>query len=1088
MKSSSFGWLATILLPLFFLADSPQLSAQVTSGVIQGQITDPQGAMVPSAKVTARNVATNVRIPVQSNETGFYLFPRLLPGTYVIEVQLEGFRSFIRENIVLNADNIVRVDVRLDVGQTTESITVTGAPPLLKTDRSEVSHTFEAQEIRELPLMGRNVTFLMNIIPGSIPQSRGEITTGDINLNTNGVQAGRNYQAVDGIDNHEAIGGAGLMVTNLESIQEVKITTNAYDAEYGQIGGAMTLMTTKSGTNALHGSLFEYLRNNVTSARNPFSEATRKVAPLRWNQFGGSVGGPIKKDRLFYFAAIESLRVRQGNTALGTVPQETYRRGDFSEWAGRYDIFDPATGNQLGQGRTPFANNTIPTSRIHATAKKVLDLLPASNIPGSTFFNNYTKGFSSRITNNQVLGRVDWHLSDKSQLFGRYTYDPKKTFSPTMFGEPLQPAMQNLNKSNSLGFNYVRTVTPNFLVEGRFGFTRRYVANEQSDLDKKTSEEFGIPNVNTIPKMGGLMGLNIGGPVGGFFVGVSNGEHTWNHQTNFTYAGNFVWNKGRHTMKWGLELRDGYFSDFRYAKGSYTFRETPTASATVTNSGIGLASFMMGSPSNLDWRRQSFGGRMERQDRDGYYWQDQWRIGPRLTINIGLRYEVYSPVWSPYEAGGTQYDLDFNVARIKLANVGPISKSADIKWDRNNFAPRLGIAYRFQDKMVFRLGYGRTYTIGQWGESLGAFSNQWPSAPFKNLAADLPFVGLPSLSVGPPPLESPPKFDPSGKMRQPADELMIGMRENNPVQYIDAWNVAMQHEFAPNWTYELAHVGNNAVHNWINFDLNGAPPGPGALCARQPYCQAYGIRAAVLDRSHNSKSNYFSFQGKVERRFTDGWSIGQAFTWGKAIDRSWNYVQQNWCRECNKGLADFSVAAVSRTWFIAELPFGPGKRLASGAKGVARHAIEGWQVSGLMSWRSGYPLTPVVGNQSRFNAYWFSAPVWRPNRLGTGTVDSPDQKRWFDASAFAIPADYTFGTSGRNILRGPGEFVGDLDFSKSFNLTEQKRLKFRTSMFNAFNVANLGNPTVAIDNPLVGQIFGISTLMRRVEFGLHFIF
>jgi hypothetical protein len=447
---------------------------------------------------------------------------------------------------------------------------------------------------------------------------------------------------------------------------------------------------------------------------------------------------------------------------------------------------------------------------------------------------------------------------------------------------------------------------------------------------------------------------------------------------------------------------------------------------------------------------------------------------------------VYSPIWTPYEAGGTQYDLIRE--RVKLANVGPISRSADIQWDMNNFAPRLGIAYRFREKMVFRAGYGRTYTIGQWGESIGAFSNQWPSAPFKNLAADAPYVGLSNISAGPPPIEPPPPFDPSGLMLQPPDELMIGMREDNPVNYIDSWNATFQHEFAPNWSYELAHVANNSVHNWQNLDMNGAPPGPGALCARQPYCAKYGIRAPVLDRSHNSKSNYYSFQAKVEKRFSNGWALGQAFTWGKAIDRSWGYVQNNWCRECSKSVADYDVAAVYRFWHIVELPFGPGKRFLTDAKGFAKQIVSGWQLTGIYSWRSGYAFTPVVGNQSRFDAYWFAAPVWRPDRLGVGKLDSPDQNRWFDVSAFRIPADYTFGTSGRNILRAPGEFVPDIDASKSFPLTETMVLKFRASMLNGLNIANLGSPVTAIDNPLAGGIFNVSTLMRRVEFGLHLYF
>lgn len=1079
-------WWALILL-LLILFD---VSAQVTSGVIQGQISDPQGGVIPNAITTALNVATNVKSVAQSNETGFYLFPRLLPGTYRVSIEVPGFRRFVRENVVLSVDTIVRVDATMEIGQTTESVTVTGAPPLLKTDRTDVSSTIEARTANELPLVNRNITFLMNIIPGTVPKGRGEITTGDVNLDTNGVHSGRNYQAMDGIDNHEAISGAALMVASLESVGEVKITTNAYDAEYGQIGGAMTLLTTKSGTNRYHGSLFEYMRNNVTSARNPFSEATRDVAPLRMNQFGGTIGGPIKRDKLFFFVSYEGLRVRQGSSALTTVPRPEYRAGDFSEWAGQYPIYDPNTGDTQGKGRLPFPNSRIPADRVNPTARKILDLIPAPNVNVGSYFNNFSKGYSSSITHNQLIGRGDWRISDKSQLMVRYDYNPKNSFSPTAFGEPLQPFWRSIADANAMAFNYIRTISPNFLVEGRFGFTRVYNSGEPSDLDKKVSEEFGIPNVNTRAEMGGLMQLTVAGPVGGFTVGTN--DRSWNHQTNFTYSGNFVWNRGSHTMKWGAEIRDGYFSDFRYAKGQYTFRETPTASADFAGSGIGLATFMLGRPGALDWRRQSFGDRMERQDRDGFYWQDQWRITRKLTMNYGLRYELYSPPWSPYRAGGTQYNLDLNVAKMMIANVGPVSKSANIKWDKNNFSPRLGFAYRFRDKMVARLGYGRTYTIGIWGESLGAFSNQWPTATFQNIAADNPYVGMPDLSLGPPPLAGQPELDPSGMMRQPNGEWVCGYREDNPINYIDAWNVSFQHEFAPNWSYEVAHVGNNSVHNWQNIDLNGAPPGPGPLSSRQPYAIRYGITSPIMERSANSKANYYSFQAKVEKRYDNGWSFGQAFTWGKAIDRSWGYVQQNWCRECSKSVADFDVSTVSRTWWVAELPFGPGRRFFTDAKGFTRHMVQGWQITGIASWRSGYAFTPVVGNTSRLNSYWYANPVWRPNRTSNGKLEDRSQNGWFDVSAFTIPADYTFGTGGRNILRGPGEFVPDIDLSKSFRfaspLGESTQLKFRASMYNAFNIANLGSPNASIDSPTAGQIFSISTAMRRMEFGLHLYF
>ena len=305
--------------------------------------------------VSAINVATNVETTAISNETGFYLFPRLLPGTYRLKVEARGFRRFVRENIGLSVDSIVRVDAKLEVGQISDSVTVNDAPPILKTDRTDVSRTIEASEVRELPLMARNPTFLLNLVPGSIPTSRSEVPVSDINLYVNGVQSGRNYQAVDGIDVHEGISGGALYVTSMEAVQEVKITTNSYDAEYGQIGGALTMMITKSGTNTYHGSLFEYWRNNITSARNPYANATSNVAPLRWNQFGGSIGGPIKKNKLFFFGSVEDLILNQGVSALTTVPLAAYRGGRLQRVGQQVSDLRSDHGRQPG-----FRPNALP--------------------------------------------------------------------------------------------------------------------------------------------------------------------------------------------------------------------------------------------------------------------------------------------------------------------------------------------------------------------------------------------------------------------------------------------------------------------------------------------------------------------------------------------------------------------------------------------------------------------------------------------------------------------------------------------------------------------------------------------------------
>ena len=503
---------------------------------------------------------------------------------------------------------------------------------------------------------------------------------------------------------------------------------------------------------------------------------------------------------------------------------------------------------------------------------------------------------------------------------------------------------------------------------------------------------------------------------------------------------------------------------------------------------MGLATYLLGIPSEL--RSRTFiapGTNDERQQRHGLYIQDQWRVTPRFTLNYGIRYALFSPTYSPLSPGGAQYDFDLAVQ--KIANVGDVSSTSNVRWDKNNWGPRLGFAYRLTDKFVLRGGYGRTFSTGVGGENIGVFGFVWPvAANIDNLGADDAFQGLPPFSVGPPPIDIDVEIDPSGLMRQPSNQLVYGVREDNPIPEIHSWNLTLQHEFAPNWTWEVSHVGNRGINLWTNVDRNGAPPGPGSFRLRQPYNVQYGIRAAVTDRSNEARSSYYSFQGSLRKRFSNGFSFGHAFTWGKGLDTSWIFPVDNFCRECSKSVSDFDAAVVYRFWHIFELPFGAGKQIGGNVTGFLDHIIGGWQWSGILSARSGFPFTPELQNQSNYNARWSRETRLLPDRIGDGKLDNPTEQRWFDTSAYVFPADYTQGNTARNSLRGPSMFGYDVDFSKSFHLREDTRLKFRVSIFNAFNVSNLAMPNDFVDNAGAGEITNIAMPMRQLEFGVAIIF
>ena len=550
---------------LFCLFAATAAPAQGVNGIIQGQVTDTTGGVVPGASATAIHTKTNVTKTVLANDTGFYIFPRLLTGTYRLEIEMSGFRRFVRENVEVRVTDIIRVDAQLEVGEVSQEVTVTAAAPLLKTDQSDISHQITERQVRELPLFGRNVTQVMNTIPGTMfgfNNRRGQVRlqgvssapTEDVNLFTNGLHGGRNYSTYDGVANRSlGRGGQSYLVPAADSVSEVKIITNAYDAEYDQVGGVMTQMVTKAGTNAYHGTIFWFHRNNIFGARNPFTEATTDLADLKWNQFGGTVGGPIVKDRVFFFGSFQGIRIRQGRTSIGTVPLPEYRLGDFSSLP-QFPIFDPLTGGADGRNRTQFANNQIPSTRINPVSRNVMGLLPEANInTGDPTRRNYINAFPTATNNEQYITRFDWNIDDQSQFFFRWNYGRDEIVRNTLFGSPLQdPVVQGL-PGYGVAVNYNRLITPNFLVEGRFGFVSRDNTRVYQDGGRQTSEELGIPNVN-INGFDGLIWMQVDGPRGNFNTIGQDRVRPITQQTRHFVAG-FVWTKGKHTLKWGAEFK-----------------------------------------------------------------------------------------------------------------------------------------------------------------------------------------------------------------------------------------------------------------------------------------------------------------------------------------------------------------------------------------------------------------------------------------------------------------------------------------------------------------------------------------------------
>jgi hypothetical protein len=614
-----------------------------------GTVTDPSGAALPNAKVRATNDATNVQTSALTGPAGNYTILFLNAGKYSLSVEASGFRRFVRENLVVDVDSVVRLDAQLEIGQTANEVTVMGTPPLLQSEKTELSTVVTERQISSLPTVSRNTIYLVAEVPGGEPAT-GQLTyhpenmTEDYRAGVNGQSYGNNYRLLGGIDNNETIQGSAVIVPTVDSLAEMKITTNNYDAEFGQVMGAVIQWVTKSGTNAWHGTAFEYLRNSATFARNPFTEPLGPSS-FRWNQFGGSAGGHIKRDKLFFFADYQGTRQRIGAASTGTVPLPAYRTGDFSSLAAKNPIFDPATGNPDGSGRVPFANNVIPSNRIDPAAAKLMSLLPLPNRPGTD--TNFSGSGSVTADLNQTTGRVDYDLSAATRMFVRYTYFASLLDVPVLYGNvaggPALGGFGNGNgyrdtttRSQSLGFNYQRTITPHLLTEARFGFNRFRAYGPLYDSNVQLANQVGLPGINQGDIWtNGLPGFSIAGPVGTFNFGDPASAPFYEREQTLEFVSNTTWISNAHSLKWGVDVRPAtLYREAQNGRGALTITQNGSGSASVPGSGLGDASFLLGEVQSFS-RDLVVARATELQTRIGLYVNDQWRITRKLSLNLG---------------------------------------------------------------------------------------------------------------------------------------------------------------------------------------------------------------------------------------------------------------------------------------------------------------------------------------------------------------------------------------------------------------------------------------------------------------------
>lgn len=1116
--------------------------AQAVSGNIDGTVTDASGAAVPGANVSITDMDRGTTFHAVTNGEGNYSQIHLLAGHYRVKVESAGFSAFEADASV-EVDATTRVNATLRPAGTESTVTVTGDSPLLMADRAEVSTTITATELKQLPVLDRNVTNLLLVIPGtqlnSWQHAASENPQQGIQANVNGQFFTANGFLLDGTENQSAILGIAVINPNIDSLQDFKITTSNYDAEFGSASGALIQATTASGTNQFHGTLFEFLRNNITNAADPF---TLQNPPIRWNQFGGSLGAPILRNRVFGFFDYQGTRRRTGGSLITTVPTAAERSGDLTALLGNYlcsdgstssspcgspylvpttegtqtgarsgMVFDPASGDASGSGRAAYTSggqpNIVPVAGPIAA---LLNDLPMPN-RGTDIYNNYVSSGSQRFDSDQLDGRADLNLFSTYHLFARYTLADFNNYSPAAFGDLAGgPSAFNFsgdsvdrNQSVAVGFDHALNAT--LQTDFRFGFYRYRIRVQPNGVGTTPASDAGLPGLNTgTPETSGMPGFYVDGNDGfdfGYALGVNDCNCPLKETENqYQWVSNWTKQLGNHSFKWGADLRRAQqqrIPSDSHRSGEIHFNDSTTGNADVDtlaggnlSTGSALGSFLIADPSSFA-RYFTGAGYYPglRQTRLFFFGQDSWRITPNLTLNYGLRWEDYLPQTAAKPGGAGSFDP--TTGEVLAAGIGSVPSNMGVKPYNLGFAPRVGISYQFTNRSVWRAGVGRSFNPSGLGAVFGQGADYNPPVTNpQNVSQTNPYSPDFDLLAGPPAVPNPP-VGTSGRYplpdgisvyyyTYPADSYRI------PEAYF--WNTAIETEFTPNLAFELAYVGNVGRHLFLSLNENQAVPGPGDYDPRRPFYPKFGLEQGIYQTCNCDTSSYHALQSKLQKRASHGLDFLLTYTWSKAMDNSegGGGFANNYDVRASHGPASWdrtNEITLEHNW---DLPFGSDRTWKLGGNKIADAIAGGWRLSGTHNFGSGLPFTPTVSNAPLLNTdfNYVNADI-----VGDPIVKNRNRDLWFDPAAFSEPqTPYRNGDARRDSLRGPRLIVSNLSISKNLLPMEGKSLEFRAEAFNVFNHVNLGNPNSTIDSDGAGQITNVQVAMRQMQFALHFRF
>lgn len=1109
------------------------LLCQSSSGTFLGSVRDASGAVIPGATVTIVNQDTGFRREIASGADGEFEMPLVPLGNYTVSCKAKGFQSVDRKGVNLQVDQKARIDFTLTVGEVSETVTVTEAAPLVKSTTSEFGEVVQQRAVQELPLNGRNYVQLVHLTAGVTTGQQGGniegagafVPRGTGSFNANGQRGQNNNFMVDGIDNNESWINSTILQPSVEATNEFKVYTANAPAEFGRASGGIVNVQIRSGTNDLHGSVYNYMRNSALDARDFFQRKTaasqRRIPAFRQNQFGATLGGPIQKNKWFAFGDYQGLRQGRGLNVLSNVPTTAQRSGSF----GATNIFDPLTTrlnanfnpSQPSSATNPqylrdaFANNVIPAARIPRPSRLLAGLYPDPNVGANQYF------FSpNRIQRDDAFNiRSDRVVSDKNNLFVRVSRGKNFTDLPGAMPAPANPGFtmgayaggDTAQLADAADFKLTTwgmTVSdthvfrPTLINESKIGFSRFDLFAVPKDMGINSAQELGIPGVNEAvpPFSGGLPAIR---PAGFAFLGANTPIPSISVNTNYQLNNNTTWIRGKHSVKFGGQIIRRHLNFFESqdpARGFFNFNAEFTNN-TLGAGGSPIASFLLGYPNQIT-RATLFGTFGLRGWEDSLYVQDDWKATRRLTLNLGLRYELFLPLT---EVGGRLANFNFDPANPAVDLIPALGKDkyAGRKVDKNNFAPRAGFAYDVtgRNRTIVRGSYGMHYVSVHYAGQ-GSLGRNIPYMPIQNLVPGALFVGR-NLTEGLP-IPGFNVLDTAAKLQAAAAANQVGT-----VQAVDRdtkisnslqWGLNVQHEVRSGTLVDVGYIGTRGLNLFSAYNLNQAQPGAGAIPPRRPLQPISNI-ANVNFTGYFGASTYHGLQMKVTQQWKSGINVLAVYSFGKSIDdsiaassgqtsRTAGYQDIN-NRRSARAASTFDVTQRFVLSGGYELPVGKGKRFLSGAGRGVDGLVGGWQLTTITTLQTGMPYTPTMAASNLNNGGAYQLP----NRTCHGSLGSEwTIQRYFDTNCFVAPPQFAYGNSGLNILRGPG--VSQVDFAAHKNIAlwnETSRLQLRIEGFNVFNNANFRQPNFNIGVATGGTITNTLTgfgrqvqVVAKVEF------